>query len=169
MEQNQTKKVVLCNGHKELSPLAKLAYLQLRENTNNIYVYERDDLHDNCVQHARRLSEEEIENHNIGIAFLLYSTEYYGEYIEDVRGYNMIKNEDIGLWNMNREDPNLIKVVECLGDKCSLVYNNKLQSKFAVVEIPEDVEYYIEYRDGNNFGEGMEMIHERHRTWVINQ
>jgi len=48
----------------------------------------------------------------------------------------------------------LVQVVEELGDIASDGY-----SELSVVEIPDDVEWYIEEYDG------MEHIAEQHRTW----
>ncbi len=63
------------------------------------------------------------------------------------------------LWNMwlddDRTNPLLVKVVEELGDAA----NNEPYSKLKVVEIPDDVDYYIDENDG------MESIHEEHRIW----
>ena len=53
-----------------------------------------------------------------------------------------------------RNDPILVQVVEELGDKASAKY-----SRLTVVEIPDDVEWTIEEYDG------IESIHEIHRTW----
>ena len=54
----------------------------------------------------------------------------------------------------NRADPNLIKVVEELGEEAS----GRL-SKLKIVEIPDGVEWTIEEHDGN------EWVAEKHRTW----
>lgn len=54
----------------------------------------------------------------------------------------------------NREDKDLIAVVEELGAKASTRV-----SDINIVEIPADVEYVIEEYDGN------ETIAEKHRTW----
>ena len=56
--------------------------------------------------------------------------------------------------NIERNDPVLVQVVEELGDIASDRY-----SQLSVVEIPDDVEWYIEEYDG------MEHIAEQHRTW----
>ena len=54
-----------------------------------------------------------------------------------------------------RADPDLVAVVEELGSKLA---SDEI-SNLKVVEIPDDVEYYVEE------DRGMECIHERHRTW----
>jgi hypothetical protein len=69
-------------------------------------------------------------------ALKLLGTESYMDYDED------------------RENPKLIEVVEKLGAAANGGY-----SKLRIVEIPEDVEYTIEEYDG------VESIHEKHRSW----
>lgn len=54
----------------------------------------------------------------------------------------------------DRSDPILVKVVETLGKEA----NTELSS-LKVVEIPDDVNYYIDDYDG------METIEECHRSW----
>lgn len=54
----------------------------------------------------------------------------------------------------DRDDPILVKVVETLGEEANTEY-----SSLKVVEIPDDVDYYIDDYDG------METIEECHRSW----
>lgn len=56
--------------------------------------------------------------------------------------------------DIKRDDPFLVQVVEELGDKA-----NGQCASLRVVEIPNDVQWYIEEYDGN------EHIAEDHRTW----
>ena len=90
-----------------------------------------------------------------------------------LKGYNVItrgdgtyqtfyKNEEsdeniIDDWNIDRTDSALVKVVETLGEKSGHGKNCKLK----VVEIPDDIKWYI---DDRNQGGG-EFIAEEHRTW----
>jgi hypothetical protein len=53
-----------------------------------------------------------------------------------------------------RDDPNLVKVVEKLGEKA-----NGRCASLAIVDIPDDVEWDVEEYDGN------EWVAEHHRTW----
>lgn len=53
-----------------------------------------------------------------------------------------------------RGDPILVDVVERLGEEA-----NTRHSKLKIVEIPDGVDFEIDEYDG------MESIHERHRTW----
>ena len=65
----------------------------------------------------------------------------------DGYGYKYEDEED-------RTNPKLVECVETLGEKAS-----GINAKLSVVEIPDDVEWYIEDYDG------MESIHENHRVW----
>lgn len=56
--------------------------------------------------------------------------------------------------DLDRDDPALISVVEEMGEKAFGKYAN-----LKVVEIPDDVQWYIDEYDG------MEHIAEDHRTW----
>ena len=60
-------------------------------------------------------------------------------------------------WNIDRTDSALVKVVETLGEKAGQGKYIKLK----VVEIPDDVKWYIE---NHHQGDG-EYIAEEHRTW----
>ena len=89
-----------------------------------------------------------------------------------LKGYNLIKAECFGYqtffknevkdenlvddWTFDRSDPDLVKVVETLGEKSGHGKNIKLK----VVEIPDDVKWYIETSD-----QGFEWVAECHRTW----
>jgi hypothetical protein len=56
--------------------------------------------------------------------------------------------------DIERDDPKLVAVVESMGDKA-----NSRNSQLIVVEIPDDVQYFIDEYDG------MECIRENHRVW----
>ncbi len=53
-----------------------------------------------------------------------------------------------------RDDPKLVEVVERLGEAA-----NGAHASLRVVEIPDDVEWEIDEYDG------VETIHEKHRSW----
>jgi len=57
-------------------------------------------------------------------------------------------------YNLDRTDKDLIKVVEELGEKANGRY-----ARLKVVEIPDDIEWEIDDYDG------VETIHEKHRSW----
>ena len=65
-----------------------------------------------------------------------------------------IKLEGFYDWEISRNDPVLVEVVEHLGEAA-----NDWATDLKVVEIPEDVDWYVEDYDG------VEHIAERHRTW----
>jgi hypothetical protein len=76
--------------------------------------------------------------------------------------YWPVKEEDrvvgevfpLSVYDIERTDPALVKVVEQLGDRASGLY-----SQLVVVEVPDDVKWMIqEYA-------GIEWIAEEHRTW----
>lgn len=57
-------------------------------------------------------------------------------------------------YDIDRQDPNLIKVVEQLGERA-----NGRFARLAVVEVPDDVDWKLTEYDGN------EKIDEIHRSW----
>jgi hypothetical protein len=58
------------------------------------------------------------------------------------------------IYDLSRDDPVLIQVIEELGKESFDRY-----ADLKIVEIPEDVDWYIEEYDG------LEHVAERHRTW----
>jgi hypothetical protein len=76
----------------------------------------------------------------------LYSINYYADSISDE---NMISD-----YNMKRNDPDLVRVVEALGKSADDVH-----AELRVVEVPDDVDWVIEEYDG------LEWVAEVHRTW----
>ena len=68
--------------------------------------------------------------------------------------YNSGDVNTIHVYDIRRDDPVLVQVVEELGEKSNDVY-----SDLKIVEIPEDVDWYIHEYDG------LEHVAERHRTW----
>ena len=57
-------------------------------------------------------------------------------------------------WDIERTDPILIEVVEQLGDLADTRH-----TRLKVVEVPDDVKWYIHDYDG------LESVHECHRIW----
>lgn len=72
---------------------------------------------------------------------------FYVDGIEDDDHYFSIDE-------IERDDPILVGVVTALGDKASGHH-----AKLKIVEIPLDVEYFIQEHDG------LEHVAEKHRTW----
>jgi hypothetical protein len=69
----------------------------------------------------------------------------------DLKG---VSKDDIKLYDIRRDDPSLIKVVESYGELANGRY-----SYIKIVEIPDDVEWIIQDYDG------VEWVAEKHRTW----
>ena len=69
--------------------------------------------------------------------------------------YNELSGKSLRYcWDIERDDPHLVKVVETLGKKA-----NGRFARLKVVDIPEDVDWKIEEYDG------LEWVAEMHRTW----
>ena len=89
------------------------------------------------------------------------------------KGLNLVKDENTN-WSISifykdsvakenyfedreipRNDPDLVSVVEDLGESA-----NGFAANLKIVEIPEDVDWYVEENDGR------EWVAEKHRTWL---
>lgn len=57
-------------------------------------------------------------------------------------------------WHIKRDDPNLVEVIEELGEKA-----NGVCADLKIVEIPDDVKWVIDEYDG------LEQVAEKHRIW----
>ncbi len=71
--------------------------------------------------------------------------------------YNELSGRDISYddhFDIDREDEHLIQVVEEMGEEA-----NAACSKLVIIEIPNDINWYIEEYDGT------EWVAEIHRTW----
>jgi hypothetical protein len=73
----------------------------------------------------------------------------------NVSDYVVVDNERLWHWDIPRHDPDLISVVEKLGNKA-----NGISTELKIVDIPDGVEYIICENDC-----GTEWIAEKHRTW----
>jgi len=107
------------------------------------------------------LTLEQAEEQELSIfAFTVPNPkDYLPEEKRDVDGtykeYNKKFSEiAISVGDIPRSDPDLVKVVEELGEEA-----NGMCSKLKIVEIPDNVNYEIDEYDG------MESIHEVHRSW----
>ena len=74
-------------------------------------------------------------------------------------GYGFLSNEDLGVESDDylayRAHPKLIAAIEKVGNKNA----NGQRAKLFIVSIPDDIEWKIEDYDG------METVHEKHRSW----
>ena len=81
------------------------------------------------------------------------------EYDDLFKGYHYYLNEKdddnyLSYHHILRDDPTLVQVVEELGEK-----SWGRHSELKIVEIPDDVEWYIDEYDG------IESVNEQHRSW----
>jgi hypothetical protein len=79
------------------------------------------------------------------------------EVIKYINHYYLNEEKEENLfceWDIKRNDPVLVEVVEQLGDLA-----NTRHTRLKVVEVPDDVEWYIHDYDG------IESVYEKHRIW----
>jgi hypothetical protein len=74
--------------------------------------------------------------------------------LEDYKKRKNITDENFYHWNIPRDCPDLVAMVEEGGTDVDGIY-----SELKVVDVPDDANWYIEEYDG------MEHVAERHRTW----
>ena len=74
--------------------------------------------------------------------------------LEDYKKRKNITDENFYHWDIPRDCPHLVAMVEEGGTDVDGIY-----SELKVVDVPDDVNWYIEEYDG------MEHVAERHRTW----
>jgi hypothetical protein len=75
--------------------------------------------------------------------------------IEKVKPDDEASNEYFSVYDIPRDHPTLVKIVEKLGGSTAGGDSSELK----IVEVPDDVNWYIEEYDG------MEHVTERHRVW----
>jgi len=76
------------------------------------------------------------------------------ESLEDYKKRKNITDENFYHWDIPRDCPHLVAMVEEGGTNVDGIY-----SELKVVDIPDDANWYIEEYDG------MEHVAERHMTW----
>ena len=136
-------KVVIntCFGGFGLSNKAIKRYLELEG--KECYFYKKTKM-----KYSDGKDEYSLVDNNEHGMFVYCSTKYLGETTDKIDESYFYYN------NISRTDKNLIKVVEELG--------READGKFAslkIVEIPDEVEWEIDDYDG------IETIHEVHRSW----
>jgi len=77
----------------------------------------------------------------------------YGGFGLSPKAYRML-GTDCPDYSLDRADPKLVEVVEKLGGAA-----NGCNARLKIVEIPDDVTWYIDSYDG------METVRETHRVW----
>lgn len=138
-------KVVInkCFGGFGLSPLGKkrLAELQGRKCFFYKHNYKNDSYY--------LISDEEAENEKASMSLYAFDTDDKSLNKNDLwDGGHFIAEPD------ERTDPNLIQVVEELGEKA-----NGWAAKLQIVDIPDGISWHMEDYDG------IETIHEDHASW----
>lgn len=78
----------------------------------------------------------------------------YVHFYTKAENENEVDNQYIYEWDLERDDPALVQVVEELGEKA-----NGPHAELKVVSVPDDVQWYIHEYDGR------ESVHEEHRSW----
>lgn len=144
-----TKKILINTdiGLFNLSYLASQYYLEL--SGHDPYIYRKDE----TVYTWINLNYI-IEDNSGDYGDILFSKVYQGHSIQhDNFDFNSVFFP--GDLDCEREDENLIKTFETLGDKC-----NTEDCKLLIVEIPNNIEYYIDQDDDCG-----EVIHEYHKQW----
>jgi len=76
------------------------------------------------------------------------------ESLEDYKKRKNITDENFYHWDIPRDCPDLVAMVEEGGTEVDGIY-----SELKVVDVPDDVNWFIHEYDG------MEHVAERHRTW----
>jgi len=143
-----------CYGGFSLSPKAIKRYLELKG--KECYFFKLDISLDEYTPLTLEQAEEK------SLFFTAFTVPNPKEILpkeknneEDIKKFNEIYNKiKISQYDIKRDDPHLIKVVEELGEKANGRFAN-----LKVVEIPDDVEWEIDEYDGE------EIIHEKHRSW----
>lgn len=102
------------------------------------------------LSHEGVLRYAEIKGMNLVVEEKESSFNRYDYYIDEVKKENFWYDSMIE----DRSDSALVQVVEELGEKA-----NGWAAELAVVDIPDDVEWYVEEYDG------IEWVAEVHRTW----
>lgn len=135
-----------CFGGFGLSAKALYEYVKRKYGSAYIYLDDRKNYNHYFLSDT---GYNDIDSHSI-----LVSTKDFGKDI-DSRIINNNPDCFISRYrDCDRDDPILVEVVEELGEEASGTFAN-----LSVVEIPDDIDWEIDDYDG------VETIHEKHRTW----
>ena len=142
------KKIVInnCFGGFSLSPIGEREYLKLKGKQAHFYKQTKYSFKDGANLYEKfepSVDEREMFCHTL--------TKDMG------KSFSEFPKEDEVYFSgreIERDDTDLIKVVETLGDKA-----NGACAELKIVEIPDDADWEISEYDGN------EHIAEKHRTW----
>lgn len=153
------KKVVInrCYGGFGLSEQLAIELFKRKNNIEEVFVYaikEYDGEEYNLISNIEfkdngRIKEEDCLS-------LYVCTKNLGKITTEKELYSHGAEYLLSLQqNADREDKDLIELIEYLGEKKS----SHIYSELEIIEIPDDVQYEIYYNDG------LEEIHEIHRIW----
>jgi hypothetical protein len=132
-----------CYGGFSLSPLATKRYGELKGIQVYFYKQTKYRFKDGCDEYVKT---DNLNDNN----FSIYAyTKDYGTKIKILENECYFSNRP-----EDRSDPDLIKVIEELGNQA-----NGRCANIKIIDIPDDVEWEIEEYDGS------EWISEKHRTW----
>lgn len=92
----------------------------------------------------------DIERDEVSYFYTPFTVSNPNDYIKTKNNENIYINE----WEIPRNDPDLISVIEQMGSNA-----NGRCAELKIVEIPDDVDWIIQEYDG------LEWVAEKHRTW----
>jgi hypothetical protein len=107
-----------------------------------------------------RDEQERLIQHLRGICYVVINTVYGGFSLSDiaVARYKELagikENDAWSVYDIPRDDAYLVTTVKELGEDANGIY-----SDLKIVEVPADVDWYIDEYDGR------EWVAEKHRTW----
>ena len=135
------QKIVInnCYGGFSLSEKGLTRYLELKGKNAFFYKYNFD---------SRKYTKVPRGKDDF---FSTCFTKDYGNIVSDLE---VNKDDLFSAREINRDDPDLIRVVEELGEEA-----NGHNASLKIIEIPSDVKWIIEEYDGS------EWVAEEHRTW----
>lgn len=139
-----------CFGGFGLSVLAIEYYLKLKGKECFMYIQTAYRHREGKEKYELQTAKQIEKDSKYGCIFVF--TNFHGDYFNE-----WPKEENDGYFNakdIKRNDPDLVKTVIDLGDKA-----NGHCAKLTIVEIPDDVEWYIHEYDGS------ESVNEQHRSW----
>jgi hypothetical protein len=131
-----------CFGGFSLSAFGVRRYLELKGITAVCYL-RKGDLHERIDDDINLYPEGNLQEFDV-------FTKNVGKLVT----YNQLAEYSSPNRDIPRDDPDLVRVVEELGEKA-----NGRCANLAVVDVPDDVSWYIDEYDGS------ESVEERHRSW----
>jgi hypothetical protein len=135
-----------CYGGMGFSPLAHHEYAKRKG--YQVFFYKQTGYKHNGNEEYRQMTLEEAQNFK---GFLNILKKDYGQVINhmaDNENYIFLDRDEI------RTDKDMIEIVKELKEKA-----NGQHALLDIVDIPDDVEYEINEYDG------VESVHEKHRSW----